>query len=115
LRRPEIDLDRLRAAEGLPPLSPRVSRQVEIEVKYQGYLERQRQDVERFRKDEDKPIPPDIDFGRIVSISSEGREKLSFHRPRTLGLASRISGVTPSDVSALMVYLKSFRASAAEV
>jgi tRNA uridine 5-carboxymethylaminomethyl modification enzyme len=115
LRRPEIDLDRLRVAEGLPPLSPRVSRQVEIEVKYEGYLERQRQDVERFRKDESKPVPPDLDYSRIVSISSEGREKLAFHKPRTLGLASRIAGVTPSDVSALMVYLKSMPTASAEV
>lgn len=115
LRRPEIDLDRLRAAEGLPPLSPRISRQVEIEVKYEGYLDRQRQDVERFRKDEEKPVPADLDYSRIVSISSEGREKLAFHKPRTLGLASRIAGVTPSDVSALMIYLKSFRSAPAEV
>lgn len=115
LRRPEIDLDRLRAAEGLPPLPPRVSRQVEIEVKYEGYLDRQRQDVERFRKDEDKGIPADLDYSGIISISSEGREKLAYHRPRTLGLASRISGVTPSDVSALMIYLKSHRTSPAPV
>jgi tRNA uridine 5-carboxymethylaminomethyl modification enzyme len=114
LRRPEIDLDGLRAAEGLPALSPRVSRQVEIEVKYAGYLDRQRQDVERFRKDEDRAIPPDVDYARIISICSEGREKLSFHRPRTLGLASRIAGVTPSDVSALMIYLKSYRPSTVE-
>lgn len=108
LRRPEIDLDKLRATEGLPPLDPRVSRQVEIEVKYQGYLDRQRQDVEKFRKEESKVIPEEIDYSGIRSISTEGREKLAFHRPRTLGLASRISGVTPSDVSALLIYLKSF-------
>lgn len=109
LRRPEIDLDKLRAAEGLAALSPRVSRQVEIEVKYEGYLDRQRQDVERFRKDEGKAIPPDLDYARIISISSEGREKLAFHRPSTLGLASRIAGVTPSDVSALLIYLKAYK------
>lgn len=109
LRRPEIDLDGLRAAEGLPPLPPRVSRQVEIEVKYEGYLDRQRQDVERFRKEEAKTIPAELDYQRILAISSEGREKLSFHRPATLGLASRIAGVTPSDLSALMIYLKSYR------
>jgi tRNA uridine 5-carboxymethylaminomethyl modification enzyme len=114
LRRPEIDLDGLRAAEGLPPLPPRVSRQVEIAVKYQGYLDRQRQDVERFRKDEGKAIPADLDFFAIRSISSEGREKLAFHRPGTLGLASRISGVTPSDLSALMIHLKSHGAAAVE-
>ncbi len=106
LRRPEIDLDMVRQAENLGPLGPRVSRQVEIAVKYEGYLDRQRQDVERFRKDERKEIPPDFDYQRVHSISSEGREKLAFHRPKTVGLASRIAGVTPSDISALVIYLK---------
>jgi tRNA uridine 5-carboxymethylaminomethyl modification enzyme len=106
LRRPELDLDMLRQVENLGPLPPRVARQVEISVKYEGYLDRQRQDVERFRKDEKKRIPDDLDYQSIRSISSEGREKLQFHRPKTLGLASRISGVTPSDMSALLIYLK---------
>jgi tRNA uridine 5-carboxymethylaminomethyl modification enzyme len=106
LRRPELELNTLRAIDGLEPLGPRVTQQVEIQTKYEGYLERQRQDVERFRKDEKKQIPEDLDYSVIRSISSEGREKLSFHRPKTLGLASRIAGVTPSDVSALLIYLK---------
>lgn len=106
LRRPELDLATIRAIEDLGPLPPRVARQVEIAVKYEGYLERQRQDVERFRKDERKRIPEGLDYQLIRSISSEGREKLNFHRPKTVGLASRIAGVTPSDISALMVYLK---------
>jgi tRNA uridine 5-carboxymethylaminomethyl modification enzyme len=107
LRRPELDLQTLREVESLGPLPPRVARQVEISVKYEGYLERQRQDVERFRKDERKKIPDDLDFHVIRSISSEGREKLDFHRPKTVGLASRIAGVTPSDLSALIIHLKS--------
>ena len=106
LRRPTLELHTLRAIDGLEPLGPRVTQQVEILTKYEGYLERQRQDVERFRKDEKKQIPDDLDYSVIRSISSEGREKLSFHRPKTLGLASRIAGVTPSDVSALLIYLK---------
>ena len=106
LRRPELELNTLRAIDDLEPLGPRVTQQVEIQTKYEGYLERQRQDVERFRKDEKKQIPEDLDYSVIRSISSEGREKLSFHRPKTLGLASRIAGVTPSDVSALLIYLK---------
>lgn len=108
LRRPEVSLDSLRLVEGLPKLGVRVARQVEIEVKYQGYLDRQRQDVEHFRKEENKLIPLDVDYTKIRSISSEGREKLSLHRPRTFGLASRIAGVKPSDVSALMIYLRSY-------
>ena len=107
LRRPELDLTTIREVEGLEPLTPRVSSQVEIAVKYEGYLERQRQDVERFRKDEKKRIPENLDYSVIRSISSEGREKLEFHKPKTVGLASRIAGVTPSDVSALIIYLKS--------
>lgn len=106
LRRPEIDLNMLRDIENLEPLGPRVNQQVEIQTKYEGYLERQRQDVERFRKDEKKPIPDSLDYSAIRTISSEGREKLNFHRPKTVGLASRIAGVTPSDISALMIYLK---------
>ncbi len=106
LRRPEIDLADLRAVDNLPPLPPRVARQVEIAVKYEGYMERQRQDVERFRKDERKKIPEGIDYQSIRSISSEGREKLAFHQPKTVGLASRIAGVTPSDLSSLIIYLK---------
>ena len=107
LRRPELELSTIRGVEGLEPLTPRVSSQVEIAVKYEGYLERQRQDVERFRKDEKKRIPENLDYSVIRSISSEGREKLEFHKPKTVGLASRIAGVTPSDVSALIIYLKS--------
>lgn len=106
LRRPELDLVALRELEGLEALPPRVARQVEIMVKYEGYLERQREDIERFRRDELKPIPVDIDYISIRSISTEGREKLSFHQPKTVGLASRIAGVTPSDISALLIYLK---------
>lgn len=106
LRRPEVDLQMLRDLDGLETLDPRVARQVEIAVKYEGYLDRQRQDVERFRKEEDKLIPEDICYQEIRSISTEGREKLNIHRPKALGLASRIPGVTPSDMSALMIYIK---------
>lgn len=106
LRRPELDLATIRAIDELEPLPVRVARQVEIAVKYEGYLDRQRQDVERFRKDEKKVIPEDLDYQAIHCISSEGREKLTAHRPKTVGLASRIPGVTPSDMSALLIYLK---------
>lgn len=106
LRRPELDLQALRDLETLEPLPPRVARQVEIAVKYEGYLDRQREDIERFRRDESKPIPVGIDYISIRSISTEGREKLGFHQPKTVGLASRIAGVTPSDISALLIYLK---------
>ena len=115
LRRPEIDLQMLRDIDDLGPLAPRVARQVEISVKYEGYLDRQRQDVERFRKEEDKLIPEGICYDEIRSISTEGREKLNLHRPKALGLASRIPGVTPSDMSALMIYLKTQETKEAQV
>jgi len=83
-----------------------VVEQVEIELKYEGYITRQIEQVERFDKYETDKIPEDVNYGEVKSLSSEGREKLSRVRPSSLGQASRISGVTPSDVSILMVYLK---------
>jgi tRNA uridine 5-carboxymethylaminomethyl modification enzyme len=83
-----------------------VIEQVDIETKYEGYVARQRDQVLRFDTFEAREIPADLDYASIPSLSSEGREKLSRMRPETIGQASRISGVTPSDVSVLMVYLK---------
>lgn len=83
-----------------------VVEQVDIEVKYEGYVARQREQVIRFDTIEAQEIPVDLDYDDISSLSSEGREKLSRMKPETIGQASRISGVTPSDISVLMVYLK---------
>jgi tRNA uridine 5-carboxymethylaminomethyl modification enzyme len=80
--------------------------QVDIEVKYEGYVSRQRDQIARFDSFEERGIPGDLDYSSIPSLSSEGREKLSRMRPETIGQASRISGITPSDISVLMVYLK---------
>ena len=80
--------------------------QVEIEVKYDGYIVRQKEQVDKFENYESQRIPEDIDFSRIRSLSTEGKERLSKVRPASIGQASRISGVTPSDISVLMVYLK---------
>ncbi len=87
-------------------LAKEAVRQIEIEVKYEGYILRQKEQVERFEKYESQEIPQDLDFGRIMALSSEGKEKLARIRPVSIGQASRISGVTPSDVSVLLVYLK---------
>jgi tRNA uridine 5-carboxymethylaminomethyl modification enzyme len=84
----------------------RVLEQVEIETKYAGYLERQRRDIEKFRDAEHFRIPPDFDYRRVNSLSNEGREKLQRVRPVSIGQASRISGVSASDLSILMVYLR---------
>ena len=87
-------------------LKNEIAEQVEIEVKYEGYIQRQRDQVDRFDKYEDQSIPEDFNFGRLKALSTEGREKLSRVKPRSVGQASRISGVTPSDISVLMVHLK---------
>lgn len=79
--------------------------QVEIELKYDGYISRQNADIEKFEKTESAKITLEFDYSKIKSLSAEGREKLNKIKPQTLGQASRISGVTPADVSVLMVYL----------
>lgn len=80
--------------------------QVEIQIKYAGYIEKEFEMVEEMKKQEDTLIPEQLDYGKINSLSTEGKQKMDRIRPETLGQASRISGVTPSDVAVLMVYLK---------
>ena len=103
LRLDGIDADPSIAAALDDPLA---IEQVEIETKYQGYIERQRRETEKFALAERMLIPDGFDYSRVHSISSEGREKLMKVRPRSIGQAARISGVSSSDVSILMVYLK---------
>ena len=111
LRRPEIDY---RALRELPSLAPAVSdsalEQVEIQVKYEGYIERQQQMVEKFRRMEQKLIPRDLNFYEIPSLSTEVRQKLHQIKPASLGQASRISGITPAALSILMIYMKKHEA-----
>ena len=80
--------------------------QIEIELKYEGYIKRQREEVDRFDRFESLQIPADMDYRSIKSLSTEGREKLTKIRPESIGRASRISGVTPADISVLLVYLR---------
>ena len=106
LRRPEIVF---RDLSGFDPPAARVKKeigfQVEIQVKYEGFLERQKQEVEKFQKLEGIKIPPDFDYQSIPGLSGEVREKLNQFRPASLGQASRIPGITPAAISVLMVYL----------
>ena len=95
----EIDKDR-------PILSENVIEQVEIEIKYEGYIARQKRQVEQYKKMEKKQIPQDIDYDDIVSLRLEARQKLKVYRPVSIGQASRISGVSPADISVLLVYLE---------
>ena len=83
-----------------------VAEQVEIEAKYAGYVDRQRDEVTRSTSHERTPIPVDVDYSSVRGLSFEARQKLSRHRPTTLGEASRLAGVTPATISLLMVHLK---------
>ena len=107
IRRPELSYDDLALIDpGRPALSARVREQVNIEIKYEGYIARQERQVAQFAKTEEKRIPADIDYDDVKSLRLEARQKLMDFRPETLGQASRISGVTPADVNVLYVYLK---------
>ena len=92
-------------------LAAEVNRQVEIEVKYEGFLNRDRELVEKMQALEHKILPESIDFQKIESLSKESREKLERIKPGTLGQASRISGVSPADITSLMIYLSKGRRS----
>jgi tRNA uridine 5-carboxymethylaminomethyl modification enzyme len=114
LRRDEVSAEGLFALEGLRDDAlfraatddPVIAQQVEIETKYAGYIERQRIDVEKFAAAEQILLAEDFDYDRVHSLSTEGRGKLKRIRPRSIGQASRISGVSAADVSILMVYLR---------
>ena len=83
--------------------------QIEIAAKYSGYIERQKGEVERAAHYENLKLPAELDYGQVTALSFEVRQKLSKHRPETLGMASRISGVTPAAISLLLVHLKKGR------
>ena len=107
LKRPEIEYEHLREL-GLGADLPReVIEQVCISIKYEGYLAKQMKQIEQFKRMEERKLPDDIDYNVITGLSSEARQKLSRHRPESLGQASRISGVSPSDISVLLVWLES--------
>ncbi|PTV97912.1 tRNA uridine 5-carboxymethylaminomethyl modification enzyme [Halanaerobium saccharolyticum] len=109
LRRPEISYSDLKFfAEDLPEIKKDVQEQVEIQVKYKGYIERQEAQVEQFRKMEEKKIPEELDYNQLDNLRLEAREKLNKIRPLSIGQASRISGVSPADISALMIYLEQY-------
>ena len=102
LRRPEVRY----ADIGDPRVPADVAAQVEVQVKYEGYIERQRAEVERGRELESLPLPEDLDFTTVRGLSVEVQQKLTRHRPETIGQAARISGVTPAAISLLLVHLK---------
>ena len=110
LRRPQVSYDDLRPFDpGAPVLDKAVREQVEITVKYEGYIRRQQRQVEEFEQLEKHALPDDMDYSDIQGLRLEAREKLSAVRPLNLGQASRISGVSPADIGALMIWLQSRR------
>jgi len=107
LKRPELSYQDISILDGHhKKIDERIAHQVEIEIKYEGYIQRQLKDVERFKNNEKIKIPPEFDYTRVHGLSNELREKLSHIKPISLGQASRIAGITPAAISIIMIYLK---------
>ena len=107
LRRPQVTYADIAPFDpGRPELPEAVTAEVEIQVKYAGYLERQLKQVEEFKKEESRLLPPDIDYLSIHGLRLEARQKLSEIRPMSIGQAGRISGVSPADIAVLLIYLE---------
>ena len=105
LKRPEINIAHLEHFIEIP-YSKEVKEQVEINIKYEGYIKKANKEAEKMLSLEEKQIPDDIDYAKVPNLASEARQKLNDIRPTTIGQASRISGVNPADISILMVYLR---------
>ena len=111
IRRPELDYDKLKSIDPKrKKLSYDVIEQVNINIKYEGYIVRQLRQVEQHKKLENKKIPESLDYNLISGLRIEAKQKLTSFRPVSIGQASRISGVTPADISVLMVYLMQYNA-----
>ena len=107
IRRPELSYEILEPADpDRPDLTPEVSGQVNIQIKYDGYIKRQKSQVEKFKKLESRLLPEDIVYGEIYGLRIEAVQKLEKYRPRSIGQASRISGVSPADITVLMIALE---------
>ena len=108
IRRPEFSYESVRELDkDRPdlPLTGEIIEQIDISIKYEGYIDRQRRQVEHFQKMEEKKIPADIDYSKVKNLRIEARQKLEAVRPESIGQASRISGVSPADVTMIMLYL----------
>ncbi|MDY6216033.1 tRNA uridine-5-carboxymethylaminomethyl(34) synthesis enzyme MnmG [Actinobacillus porcinus] len=108
IRRPEVTYDALTQIEPFAPAieDKEAAEQVEISIKYQGYIEHQQDEIEKQKRHENTQIPPEFDYDKVESLSNEVRAKLMQHRPVSIGQASRISGITPAAISILLVNLK---------
>ena len=106
LKRPELDYKKLHIAAELPDIDPTIGEQIEIGIKYAGYIDRQKEDVERLKRNDSTVIPVDFNYQGIHGLSNEATAKLEDIRPGNLGMASRIQGVTPAALSLLLIYIK---------
>ena len=107
LKRTELNYDILEPIDkNRPYLTYQEKQEVEIQIKYEGYIKMQEAQVEKFKKLETKILPENIDYEQIKGISLEGRQKLNKFKPHSIGQASRISGVSPADISVLLIYLQ---------
>jgi len=109
IKRPELDYQKIAALydrSDTPLVDPQVAQQIEIKAKYSGYIDRQRDDIERLRRHENTAIPDDFDYSEVKGLSNEVKQKLDEARPTTLARASRTQGVTPAAISLLLIYLK---------
>ena len=108
LRRPDVDYAGILSLSDTSVVTndPQVTEQVEIQAKYQGYIDRQHDEIERGRALEGRSLPPDLDYSTVHGLSVEAQQKLNRHKPETIGHASRISGITPAAISVLLVHLK---------
>lgn len=109
LRRPELTYAMLEEAFELPPVAKEVGMQIEIEAKYDGYIQKQLEQVEKARKLEEKLLPETLDYMKLDGLRQEAQQKLNDIRPRSVGQASRISGVSPADITVLLIYLEKQR------
>jgi tRNA uridine 5-carboxymethylaminomethyl modification enzyme len=110
LKRPEVKIeDIFKLTDKIKPYDYHVNNQAEVQIKYEGYIKRQLENIRKFKELENKKIPIDFDYNLIPGISNEIREKLTSVKPATLGQASRISGITPAAISVISIYLKKWR------
>ena len=110
MKRAELDYEMVKALAQSPDDIPQpVARQVEIEVKYEGYIQKQLREIERFKNMERAKIPVDFQFSAVHGLSNELKEKLASIKPRSIGQVSRIEGITPAAISVLMVALKAMK------
>jgi len=109
LKRPGLSYSQVAPLKGDVVMSPAVAEQVEIQAKYDGYISRQQDEIEQLRRYENTALPESLDYSVIGGLSNEVKQKLESIRPATLGVASRISGVTPAAISQILVHLKKNR------